>query len=190
MAKNKIKSVGKLNNGDLILKWVGIVGGLLAAANIIFELYKGRIQNERDLRWSQAKTAHELILQLQRDELAGNAMIMFDWDGREYEIALNKRETISWDDLKIAIRTHSGEGYSGKEVFIRDCVDGFLFHVEFMEQSIDNGLIEFRDIKFPMEYYHRVLKDTGLLDPLKEYIRVYKYQNAEDFFNRFEDVDS
>ena len=75
--------------------------------------------------------------------------------------------------------------FDDKEVYIRDCIDDFLFHVEIMEQAIKNELIEFKDIQFPMEYYADAIIKNDLNTSLNKFITEYKYSNAEHFFLRF-----
>lgn len=169
---------------DIGLKIVGIIGGLLAAFKVLYELQESRRQKAKDLRWNQANSARELINQMLGNELAYNATIMFDWSGREFKISPKEVVTIEFQDVINALRTTDLQ-FTEKEVFIRDCVDAFLFQVEFIEQAISNGLIEFRDIRFPMEYFIKTINDHKILLPLKEFIQHYKYKNSNIFIGRF-----
>ena len=169
---------------DIGFKIVGIIGGLIAAFKVIYELKESRKQKAKDLRWKQTNSARELINQMLSPGLAANATIMFDWTGREFEITANQKEAISFEDVRSSLRITDLE-FTDKEVYIRDCVDAFLFEVEFMEQSINNQLIEFSDIKFPMGYFLKVLKKNQIFNPLKVFINEYQYTNSKAFFQRF-----
>jgi len=169
---------------DIIFKLVGIVGGLITAFKIMYELQENRKQKEKDLRWKQAKAAQELITQFLNNKLAYNATLMFDWADRVFEISPENTDTIDFEDIKASLRTTNLQ-FTEKEVFIRDCVDAFLFQVEYIEQSIENGLIEFRDVKFPMEYFIKVINQHNILKPLKSFIKQYNYNNSDKFIERF-----
>lgn len=169
---------------DIVFKLVATIGGLITAFKILYELQEGRKQKAKDLRWKQANTARELITQMLNDDLANKATIMFDWSNREFKISPTVTATIDFHEVVNALRTTNLD-FTDKEVFIRDCVDAFLFQVEFIEQSINNGLIEFKDIKFPMEYFIKTIKEHNILSSLKEFIRQYNYKNSGHFIQRF-----
>lgn len=173
------------NDVELLFKVVAIIGGFLAAFKVIYEISEGRKQKVLELRWKKANVAKQMISELMSSEPALNATTMFDWTGREFEIAEDEFEAITFEDVRGALRTQD-LSFSDKEVFIRDCVDGFLFQIEFLEQAIQNGLIDFEDVKFPTKYYYSVLKEHKIYDFLMLFAKQYEYSNSVNFFQRYE----
>jgi hypothetical protein len=169
---------------ELITHTVAIIGGLIAAYKVIVELHQNRIQRHQDLRWKQANAARELINEMLASPLANDATIMMDWTGREFQIKDERITTITFEDVQNGLRTDN-LNFTSKEVYIRDCTDAFLFHVELIEQAIKNELIEFKDIKFPMEYYISAMKKNDLYNVYINFIKEYNYKNSERFFSRF-----
>lgn len=169
---------------EIITQIVVIVGGLIAAYKIITEIKQSRIQRHQDLRWKQSNSAHELLKDMLASPLVNDATIMMDWTGREFAIASGNKKSITFEEVTKALRIEN-LNFSEKEVYIRDCADAFLFHVELIEQAIRNELIEFRDIKFPMTYYISAMKKNDLYDAYLEFIKEYSYKNSERFLGRF-----
>jgi hypothetical protein len=169
---------------EFILKFIAIVGGLLTVLKIVYEFKEGRKQKALDLRWRKANAARQMITNFISSEQASNAITMFDWSDREFEVEEGTFESISFEDVRMALRTDN-LSFSDKEVFIRDCIDGFLFQVEFLEQAIRNGLIDFDDIKFPTRYYNQILVKHEIYVPLMRFAKEYDYANSLGFFQRF-----
>lgn len=172
------------NQIEITAQIVAIIGGLIAAYKIITEIQQSRIQRLRDLRWKQANSAHEMLKDMLTSQLVTDATIMLDWSGRTFNITPDQKTTITFQDVQVGLRTDNLV-FSEKEVYIRDCADAFLFHVELIEQAIRNDLIEFRDIKFPMTYYVNALRKNNLYNAYLAFIKEYEYKNAEKFLNRF-----
>jgi hypothetical protein len=166
---------------------VGIGGGLVAAFRAVYELREGRKQRQKDLRWKQANTAYSLIKEMLSESDAVNTITMMDWTGREYEITPKVSEVINFEDVRAALRIDNLR-FTDKEVYIRDCFDTFLFHIVLFEQAINNGLIGFQDVIFPMKYYLRSIKKLKLEDILNTYMEEYLYHDAMAFFKRFENL--
>lgn len=169
---------------DLALKIVGIVGGLFAAFRGIYELRETRKQKQRDLRWKQANTAYALIKEMLASQGVNDTITMMDWDGREYEVTPGQKSIIMATDIQPALRITQLQ-FQPKEMFIRDCFDAFLFHIVIIEHAIRNGLIEFRDVKFPIQYYWTSIQKLELESVLENFMRAYLYHDAKSFFQRF-----
>ncbi len=169
---------------QIVSEIVLIVGGLLTAYKLITEMKQARIQKHMDLRWKQANAAREMLKEMLVSPLVNDATIMLDWSGREFAITPTQKATITFEEVQNALRTDNLI-FTAKEAYIRDCADAFLFHVELIEQAIRNELIEFKDIKFPMEYYIATLRKNDLYNAYTQFIKEYDYKNAERFFSRF-----
>lgn len=169
---------------EIITQIIAIVGGLIAAYKIITEIKQSRIERHRDLRWKQSNSAHELLKEMLASKLVCDATVMIDWTGREFTLPSDNKKIIIFTEVEKALRTDNLV-FTEKEVYIRDCADAFLFHVELIEQAIRNELIEFRDIKFPMTYYVSALRKNNLYNAYLTFIKEYEYNNAERFLNRF-----
>ena len=168
----------------IVSQIVLIVGGLITAYKLITEMKLARLQRQMDLRWKQANAAREMLREMLTSPLANDATIMLDWTGREFSITPNQKATITFEETQKALRTDNLQ-FTSKEVYIRDCADAFLFHVELIEQAIRNELIEFKDIKFPMEYYIAAMRKNDLYNAYTQFIKEYDYKNAERFLSRF-----
>ena len=144
---------------DSILKLVGIFGALIAAFKAITELKEGRIQRERDYRWRQSNSAKQLIDEMNNNKFARDATVMIDWQGDGFVTDKMENITINYSDIKAALRVN-GKTFTSKEKYIRDCLDSFLHYIEFMEQSINNQLFEYKDVAYPMEYFILKLKEN------------------------------
>ena len=169
---------------EITAQIVAIVGGLIAAYKITTEIKQSRLERHRDLRWKQANSAHGFLKDMLASQMVTDATIMLDWSGRSFNITPDQKATITFQDVQVGLRTDNLV-FSEKEVYIRDCADAFLFHVELIEQAIRNDLIEFRDIKFPMTYYVNALRKNNLYNAYLAFIKEYEYKNAEKFLNRF-----
>lgn len=169
---------------EITTQIVAIAGGLIAAYKIITEIRQSRIQRHQDLRWRQSNSAHQMLKDMLDSQWVCDATVMMDWTEREFSITTEKRKTITFEEVQNALRTDN-LNFSDKEVYIRDCADAFLFHVELIEQAIRNEMIEFRDIKFPMTYYINAMKKHNLYNAYLEFIKEYGYKNSERFFKRF-----
>lgn len=170
---------------ETITHIVAIIGGLIAAYKLITEMKQARIQRHMDLRWKQANAAREMLKEMLASPLVNDATIMLDWTGREFTITPNQKATITFEEIQNALRTDNLI-FTAKEVYIRDCADAFLFHVELIEQAIRNELIEFKDIKFPMEYYIAAMRKNDLYNAYTQFIKEYNYKNADRFLSRFQ----
>ena len=168
---------------DIVVKSVAVLGGLIAAFRVIYELRQNTRQRQQELRWRQANSAKELINRLEESQLASDAMIMFDWTGREFEIAPKVFEAISFHDVKKALRI-TNTVFSDKETYIRDCTDAFLFEMEFMEQAIRNDLTQFKDLIFPMKYCIDSMKQHDIYDSFVEFVKEYGYTGSYSFVQR------
>lgn len=172
------------NQIQITAQIVAIIGGLIAAYKIITEIKQSRLERHRDLRWKQANSAHGFLKDMLASQMVTDATIMLDWTGRTFNITPDQKATITFQDVQVGLRTDN-LNFTEKEVYIRDCADAFLFHVELIEQAIRNDLIEFRDIKFPMTYYVNAMRKNNLYNAYLAFIKEYEYKNAEKFLNRF-----
>lgn len=170
---------------ELGVKLVAIIGGVIAAFKVIYELKETRKLQSRELRWKQSNSARELLKDLNNSKFAYYATIMIDYSGRNFNIDDNQSFDVNFEDIRRSLRTNLLQ-FSEKELFIRDCFDNFLFHIEIIEQAIKNQLIEFKDIKFPTEYYNKLLLKNNLREELFQFMNEYTYSNAIDFFKRFD----
>jgi hypothetical protein len=186
-----LKIIKKGNNNmntnqliETIIHVVALLGLFIAAYKITTELKQARIQRHMDLRWKQANAAREILKDMLASPLANDATIMMESTGKEFTIATNQKATITFAEIQNALRTNNVQ-LTSKEVYIRDCTSTFLFHVELIEQALRNELIEFKDIKFPMECYIAALRKNDLYNAYTNFIKEYDYKNAERFLSRF-----
>ena len=168
---------------ELVIKIIGVAGVLIAAIKAIYEIQENRKQRKIEFRWKQTKEAKNLIDEMLTEDDSKNATYMIDWSGREYQINELHKETITWDDVRTALRI-VGEGFDDKEVYIRDCFDALLFYTERMEDSINNNLFKFEDVSFPIKYYIDTIVEHNLREAVDAYIVKYKFINSKNFFDK------
>lgn len=171
--------------GKIYFEIIGSVGVLVASAKALYEMSENRKQRKIEFKWKQTKEAKNLIDQMLDETASANTAIMIDSSGRNFQIDESQKVTITFEDIKNALR-HDSNSFTKKEVFIRDCFDAFLFYVEFIEQSISNNLFEFKDVIFPMKYYVDCIVKNGLRDAVIKYIEYYQFSNSKNFLLRIE----
>jgi hypothetical protein len=160
---------------------VGIIGGLITASRAVWEMGQNRKQRVKELRWKQASVGKQLIDEMHDDGLASAAMRMLDWDGRDFEVKKGVEKPIRSADVLSGLRTTDTFGFSDEEKFIRDCFDSFFFHVHLIEQSIRNELTTLDDVKFPLDYYGRIM--SRCKEVFAGFMSEYGYGLAADFYS-------
>lgn len=184
-----------LKNWIQAVFWIiASIGALIAAFKAISELRENRIQRIKELRWKQANLAKELLDEMFEDKYSMAAMLMLDWDGREFNIVEGKNEEISYDELPAALTTDADsmkKGFYQKQVFIRDCFDRFFYHLDRLEWCIKTDLILFEDVSFPTSYYiERMKKHQKRFEQIvfENFMDTFGYKAALKFFRRFNET--
>ena len=168
---------------DIAFKSVGTIGVLIAAFKAIAEMQLNRVVRERDLRWKQAGSAKQLIDEMFDDQRAKDASLMLDWEERTYKID-GTPVTIDKNDIIKAL-SPVYRNFSNVETYIRDCFDYFFYYIQLIEQSLVNEIFLEKDIKFPLEYYAKIITERKLNDTLREFLEKYSYTESINFFKRF-----
>ncbi|ESS71329.1 hypothetical protein MGMO_107c00050 [Methyloglobulus morosus KoM1] len=161
-------------------------------------------QLSNDSKWKKTETAKSLIKEMMDDSRARNARRMIDWTyGRLFDINQNdngKTEPfpISRQEIYEALDklgVESSDPLDSKTIFVRDCFDRFFYFMGVFEHYIFRKLVDFEDVRYPMEYYVKYLKssnpnqqdyDESHFKYFEKYITRYNYKYAQDFINRFE----
>lgn len=181
---------------QVVFWFVAIVGAFIAAIKALHEMKQNREQRAdelaqrekesaltaQELRWSQAKIAKELLDEMFEDPLARAAMTMLDWHGREFEIKKGVVAAISEHDRLHGLRTTNLGVMSDKDVFIRDSFDRFFYYVDRIEQSIRIKLVDFEDVKFPLDYYAEQMRPDR--EVYERFMKTYGYRLAAEFFDK------
>ncbi|MGC3989304.1 MAG: hypothetical protein QM796_06430 [Chthoniobacteraceae bacterium] len=166
----------------LISSLVGSFGGVAAAFIAIYQLKAGREQRIRELRWSQAKLAKEMLDEIEKMPKVTSAFRLLDWDGYEYEIKPGVKESITLEETCSGLRVCNSI-FTPKEVFIRDCFDEFFNRLGHLEHCISTGLIRFEDVRFPLDYYIGKLEPNH--DVYDQYLVAYHFRRSISFIRRF-----
>lgn len=169
------------------LSWgVAIIGGLIAAFVAISQLKASTEQRKRELRWQQTKAGKELVDCLFDEPKSSKALTMIDSPGKSYqEIPGNDKAVQSQDVLKALevkkasesqlVFTHNDD----KSIFIRECFDELFYYLERFQYFVENGLVDFQDVRVPAEYYvRRMGSNKGYY---LNYSRSIKYDRAAQF---------
>jgi hypothetical protein len=129
---------------------------------------------ERELEWRRANGAQLVLEKMEDDELAAEAMLMLDWDGREFG-----DDEESWylekDDVLSALRT-SGDPFDDSEVFVRDAFDHLFWHLERIQHQIDVGLITLVHVKFPTGYLIAHMEENAEI--YRGFLNAYSYSGV------------
>ncbi|HEX8087945.1 MAG TPA: hypothetical protein VF762_03785 [Blastocatellia bacterium] len=169
---------------EIASKAVAIIGGLISAIILIVTLQRGTEQRARELRWSQAKLAMDLVDAMLSDSQAFNALRMIDWDTYEYLIE-GKKVVITSDEVDEALKVKNNSALTPNGVVVRESFDKLFYYMGKMERSLKSELIRFEDIRSPMEYYVSILQSSFGKD-LMSYMEQLHHKDAMEFMNRFQ----
>jgi len=165
------------------VKFVGIIGGLIAAFIGIYQLWQSNVLDGRELRWKQAELAREMVNKMMADE-GWKAMEMMDWEdeGREYEINGHK-EKVNANAVYAALESDES---TDKDRHIIDRLDRTFFLVSQLESAVRSDLVRFEDVKFPLSWYA-----TKRMCPRKQLFEAYMKENSApetlQFFQRLDE---
>ncbi len=165
------------------VKFVGIIGGLIAAFVGIYQLWQSNVQNGRELRWKQAELAREMVNKMMDDE-GWKAMEMMDWEdeGREYEIN-GQKEKINVNAVYAALEKDES---TDKDRHIIDRLDRTFFLVSQLESAVRSDLVRIEDVKFPLTWYA-----AKRMCPRKQLFETYMKENSApetlQFFQRLDE---
>jgi len=162
---------------------VAIGGGLIAAARAIDESRANREQRKRELRWRQAQAGTELVGKMLDDSRSWNAMIMLDWDSREYALSKDVTETINIGEVEHALRPYR-DRCTPKEAYIRDAFDTLFYHMALLERAINVSLVTFDDVSWPISYYVQRMATHRRV--YEDYMREFSHSGARNLAERFE----
>ncbi|MDX2081783.1 MAG: hypothetical protein SFU53_13450 [Terrimicrobiaceae bacterium] len=187
----QIRTVGDLSDA------VGVIGALCAA--VVFMVQFGRsLQLRRsEQRQTQAGLARELLDKLFADGFSRDALRMLDWEKRRYSVGSNVL-TISKADVANGLRTTpnrihdssvgpptAGEStvmnFTDEEQYVRDCFERLYDQIDILEHFTQRGLLDFDDLRVPLEYYARKISPRMHNEFLKE----YGYHLTQSFLARF-----
>ncbi|HEV2762735.1 MAG TPA: hypothetical protein VGV38_07065, partial [Pyrinomonadaceae bacterium] len=185
---------------DAVAKVVGLLSVFVAIIVAREQFRKNREESRRtrhqqanDLRWKKTELAKKVLDDMFTDPYASDAMLMLDWDPRTFYCRKHKsgkevqRMVISWPEMWAAIRVVE-KSFNDKEKFIRDCFDQFFGHMQIIEHYISVKLIEFKDVRYPFDYYIK----SGLLKnraAFKNFVETYHHPRATKFLSRFKGWD-
>ena len=135
---------------ETYVKFVGIIGGLIAAFIAIYQLWQSNEQDGRELRWKQAELAREMVNKMVADD-GWQAMEMMDWEdeGREYKIN-DKKVKINVAAVYAALEKAES---TDKDRHIIDRLDRTFFLVSQLESAVRSDLVRVEDVKFPLSWY-------------------------------------
>jgi hypothetical protein len=136
-------------------------------------------QAKRDLQWRQTVEAQKAVRRLVGDPRAQNAMIMLDWSDREFEIAPDQTDTISFVERQNALRTDP-EIFDAKEMFIRDCFDALFDQFQMIQQEINNKLFDVEHVYYPVAYFSRLMWLPTDRPVIQAFLEKYGYPLAKD----------
>jgi hypothetical protein len=142
-------------------------------------------QAKRDLEWRQTVEAQAAIRRMYSDASAQNAMTMLDWNARHFQIREGLRERITWNDMRLGLRTVNLR-FTPKEVFIRNSFDALFDHFQMIQQQIKSEMFRIDDVVYPIAYYSRRIKHPNNWPAFERFLTKYNFLRAtmliEDIF--------
>lgn len=154
-----------------------IIGQIKARRQREEEIIQRRVANataERELRWRQAGAAQASLEKMEEDDLAADAMLMLDWDGRYFPSG-TRRWRLSRQDVLHALRT-GGDPFNSGETYVRDAFDRLFWHFERIQSQIDVELIALRHVRFPLAYWVALIDESR--ETYYEFLTAYGYEGA------------
>ena len=170
---------------EIASKSIAITGGILSAIALIITLNGTSVQRARELRWNQAKLAMSFTDAMLDDAQAFDALRMIDWDRRTYLIGGNQPVVIAAENVHHALDTGSNDSLSAGDTYVRESFDRLFYHLGKTERALRSNLIEFADVRSPIDYYTPVLMDR-YGDVLIPYMRQLGDCDAMNFLHRFD----
>ena len=173
------------------LAWLAAAGGLiLSIVSYISQQTLNRKQRNLELeqsklqlRWKQAEAAKKILDEMHSDKNAVAAMKMLDWNDVEFEVAPGKNEVIWEKDYVKALRTNNLT-FTDKEMFIRNSFDSLFYYMAMMEHYIKTDLILLEDVRFPLDYYLKIIKRHH--DAFENFLTHYEQDRTASFIKRIE----
>jgi hypothetical protein len=163
---------------------VAIATGLWAIIRGLNESRENRHERELRRRWDQAKVGKELTDEL--IEKAWDAMEMLDWaGGRSFDIGGGVMVAVNDEMLRKALVAEYGS-FDPPGTYIRDQFDLFFFHMRRIEHAVEIALVEFDDVRFPLEYYVRLMAAIDR-DLFEAYMTFFGFEMAVRFARRVPD---
>jgi hypothetical protein len=129
---------------------------------------------ERELEWRRASSAQASLEKMESDRRAADAMLMLDWDGRDFSDG-NETWTLRKEEVIAALRVQ-GDGFNNAEIYVRDAFDHLFWHFERIQHQINVGLITLDHVRFPLAYLVALMDQTP--DEFARYLRDYGYEGA------------
>lgn len=129
---------------------------------------------ERELEWRRAGAAQASLEKMEDDPLAADAMLMLDWDGREFSDGEHKW-ILRKSDVIQALRVE-GARFTEAEVYVRDAFDHLFWHFERIQHQIDVGLITPEHVRFPLGYLVAVINEDR--EAFQAFLEAYGYEGA------------
>ena len=162
---------------------IGMIVGCLAIFKGFSELSQSRLLRERELRWSQAKVAKDLLSEFESNDEYKRACRMLDWKKYCFELSVNESYTITRAEVLHALRVEKLV-FSDKERFIRESFIELFHCFEWLEHFVDRDLIGVADIKPVLAY--RVESMVLHVEVFNQFLNKYDYTEAVQFLERFE----
>lgn len=138
---------------------VAILLGLGIAILVRRDLASSRRLRAEDLRWRRASAARDVLARIDADRACRDALAMLEWAGSRFEVSPGNRPEIRLDDVAQALSVADRERpFTDKDLYIRECFGALGDALELVEHDLRTGLIEFRDVEFPMAHTVALLR--------------------------------
>lgn len=171
---------------ELILKIVTVVFAGLAAWKALAEFRLNRIQRKNDLRWKQAEAAKKLIDEWMDDSESYKFCKMVEYENRNFKNEEGRDFTVNYNLIRAALNEDGSEIKTEEEVnkrSMRDWFDSFLYYTELMQQGVESGLYCLKNLKYPLRYYLKKMKDVELYRSVVNYANKYGFTDSIKLFN-------
>lgn len=185
MEKEVIVAVTNMSTKDYfqIGTWaIGIFVGCLALYKGLVELAQSRTLRERELRWSKAKVAKDMLSEFELKGEYQRSCRMLDWKKCSFQINQELSHAVSRAEVLHALRADDLI-FTEKEKYIRESFIEFFNCFEWLEHFIDRELIGIEDVKPVLSYRVKSMVDDK--NVFEVFLKKYGYSEALRFLDRF-----
>ena len=194
-----------------LMNIIQVIFWIVLSISGAFAAYKVPIELNENLKWHKAEAAKKLNDEMLSNRRASQARKMLDYtNGRRYDLSeyaeneltnaeeKEKAESVkkNWINIEkvscsLGKRDEELNNLTDEDLFIRDCFDRFFFSLGIFEHNIIEGLVDFKDVRYPVEYYVKKIISSPHADVFESYLIEYGFWRTSNFLKRFQtSVDS
>lgn len=172
------------NTLKLVAEFTWIAAGVWAFFTWYHEHKATRVQTATDLRWRKSEAAKALVDEFVNDKDVNAVCNMLDWKDYVHELPSGVKVTITDAALCESLSSTSSPPTELK-MYVQSSFDSLFYYMAVFQHWVSLGLVEFADVRFPLEYYVRLL--TPHRTAIDNYLNDHRLERADRFLKNFEE---